>query len=147
LHRRRRPERTPRCRVRRQRAGRAIGPGGVPLPRGARRQLQLRRRDRRLRALEQPLRDRHRARHRAMFVRSLTVMLVQKGTLTEYRYLEHGAFWAIIALAAIMFLQTVTPIPELVTGLIGAGFIGLSFMSSLRHNRRVATAADPRPAR
>ena len=77
----------------------------------------------------------------------LAAFLVQKGTLTEYRYLEHGAFWAIIALAAIMFLQTVTPIPELVTGLIGAGFIGLSFMSSLRHNRRVATAADPRPAR
>ena len=37
----------------------------------------------------------------AMFVRSMTVMLVDKGTLTEYRYLEHGAFYAIIALAAI----------------------------------------------
>ena len=35
----------------------------------------------------------------AMFVRSLTIMLVDKGTLTSYRYLEHGAFYAIIALA------------------------------------------------
>jgi hypothetical protein len=72
----------------------------------------------------------------AMFVRSLTIMLVERGTLTEYRYLEHGAFWAIIALAAIMFLQTVMHIPEVVTGLIGAGFIALAFVSSVRHNRR-----------
>src|SRR5687768_12966553 len=27
----------------------------------------------------------------AMFVRSMTVMLVDKGTLSEYRFLEHGA--------------------------------------------------------
>jgi uncharacterized protein len=82
----------------------------------------------------------------AMFVRSLTILLVQRGTLTEYRYLEHGAFWAIIALAAIMFLQTVMHIPEVVTGLIGAGFIVLAFISSLRHNRREssrAAASDP----
>ena len=37
----------------------------------------------------------------AMFVRSMTVMLVDKGTLSEYRYLEHGAFWAIMALATV----------------------------------------------
>ncbi len=72
----------------------------------------------------------------AMFVRSLTIMLVEEGTLAEYRYLEHGAFWAIIALGAIMFLQTVLEIPEVVTGLIGAGFIVLAFVSSVRHNRR-----------
>jgi hypothetical protein len=37
----------------------------------------------------------------AMFVRSMTIMLVDRGTLAQYRYLEHGAFWAIIVLAAI----------------------------------------------
>lgn len=73
----------------------------------------------------------------AMFVRSLTIMLVDEGTLAEYRYLEHGAFWAIIALGTIMFLQTVVHVPEVVTGLIGAGFIGLSWVSSLRYNRRL----------
>ncbi len=52
----------------------------------------------------------------AMFVRSLTIMLVERGTLTEYRYLEHGAFYAIIALGVIMFVKTVTPVPETVTG-------------------------------
>jgi len=32
----------------------------------------------------------------AMFVRSMTIHLVRAGTLAQYRYLEHGAFWAII---------------------------------------------------
>ncbi|NNM78621.1 DUF475 domain-containing protein [Sphingomonas sp. ID1715] len=67
----------------------------------------------------------------AMFVRSMTVMLVDKGTLAEYRFLEHGAFYAIVALAAIMLLSARYEIPETVTGLIGAGFIGLAFVSSL----------------
>ncbi len=71
----------------------------------------------------------------AMFVRSLTVMFVEQGTLDQFRYLEHGAFYAIGALAAIMFLGTVHEISEVVTGLIGAGFIGLALIASIRHNR------------
>jgi hypothetical protein len=74
----------------------------------------------------------------AMFVRSMTVMLVRKGTLTEYRYLEHGAFWAILALAVIMLLSAKYEIPETVTGLIGAVLIGFSLVWSVRHNRRDA---------
>jgi uncharacterized protein len=72
----------------------------------------------------------------AMFVRSLTLMLVRNGTLSEYRYLEHGAFWAIVALAAIMLISAHVEIPETVTGLIGAVLIGLSLWWSVRHNRR-----------
>jgi hypothetical protein len=72
----------------------------------------------------------------AMFVRSLTIMLVAQGTLTEYRYLEHGAFYAIVALGVIMFVKTLVHVPEAVTGLIGAGFIVLAFADSVRHNRR-----------
>lgn len=71
----------------------------------------------------------------AMFVRSMTVMLVDKGTLAEYRFLEHGAFWAIIALAVIMLLSARFEIPETITGLIGALLIGLSLWWSVRHNR------------
>lgn len=71
----------------------------------------------------------------AMFVRSMTVMLVDRGTLTQYRYLEHGAFYAILALAAIMLLSVRFEIPETVTGLIGAGLIGLAFWASLRANK------------
>ncbi|NBW76460.1 MAG: DUF475 domain-containing protein [Sphingomonadaceae bacterium] len=72
----------------------------------------------------------------AMFVRSMTIHLVKQGTLAEYRYLEHGAFWAIIALGAIMLLSAKFHIPETVTGLIGAVLIGLSLWWSIRHNRR-----------
>ena len=73
----------------------------------------------------------------AMFVRSMTLLLVRKGTLSEYRFLEHGAFWAIIALGAIMLLTAVVEIPESITGLIGAVLVGLSFWWSVRHNRRI----------
>jgi hypothetical protein len=76
----------------------------------------------------------------AMFVRSMTVMLVRKGTLTEYRYLEHGAFWAILALAVIMLLSAKFEIPETVTGLIGAVFIGFSLLWSIRFNKREAAS-------
>ena len=71
----------------------------------------------------------------AMFVRSMTILLVDKGTLAEYRYLEHGAFWAILALAAIMLLSARFHIPEVITGLIGALLIGFALYASVRHNR------------
>jgi len=72
----------------------------------------------------------------AMYVRSMTIMLVEQGTLTQYRFLEHGAFYAIIALSVIMLAQAVVPIPEVITGLLGAGLIGVSLWSSIRWNRR-----------
>jgi uncharacterized protein len=72
----------------------------------------------------------------AMFVRSLTIMLVERETLASYRYLEHGAFYAIIALAVMMFLNAVTHIPEVLTGFIGAAFIATAFFDSIRYNRR-----------
>lgn len=72
----------------------------------------------------------------AMFVRSMTLLLVRQGTLAEYRFLEHGAFWAIVALGAIMLASVRWEIPESVTGLIGAVLIGLALWWSVRHNRQ-----------
>lgn len=71
----------------------------------------------------------------AMFVRSMTIFLVRRGTMSEYRYLEHGAFYAILALAMIMYINTFAHIPEVITGLIGAALIGLAFWASVRANR------------
>ncbi len=71
----------------------------------------------------------------AMFVRSLTVYLVEKGTLDEYVFLEHGAHYAIGALAIIMFGSIVWHISEVVTGLIGVGFIVAAFASSLLYKK------------
>ncbi len=59
----------------------------------------------------------------AMFVRSLTIMLVEQGTLEHFKYLEHSAFWAIGALAMIMFLGAFMHIPEVVTGTLSVAFI------------------------
>lgn len=73
----------------------------------------------------------------AMFVRSLTIMLVEKKTLNKFLYLEHGAHWAIGALAVLMLISTVKEIPEVVTGGIGLGFIVLAFISSVLHNKKM----------
>ena len=81
----------------------------------------------------------------AMFVRSMTIHLVKQGTLAQYRFLENGAFWAIIVLGAIMLLSAKFHIPETVTGLIGAILIGLSLWWSVRHQRR-EDAANPENA-
>ncbi|MBK1721646.1 DUF475 domain-containing protein [Thiocystis violacea] len=72
----------------------------------------------------------------AMFVRSLTVYLVNKGTLDEYIFLEHGAHWAIGALAGIMLANIFVHTPEVVTGLIGVAFIVLAVISSIRYKRQ-----------
>jgi len=74
----------------------------------------------------------------AMFVRSLTVFLVRKGTLADYVYLEHGAHWAIGALAVILLVGIGYHVNEVVTGLIGVAFIGAAFLSSIMRNRRIA---------
>ena len=70
-----------------------------------------------------------------MYVRSLTVFLVRKGTLNDYVFLEHGAHWAIGALAVLLMITIEHHIPEVVTGLIGVGFIALAFLWSLRYNK------------
>lgn len=72
----------------------------------------------------------------AMFVRSFTLLLVERGTLSRYRYLEHGAFWAIGALAVIMLLSAKYHIHEAVTGLVGAALIVLSLGSSVLANQK-----------
>ncbi|MER7769598.1 DUF475 domain-containing protein [Kitasatospora sp. NPDC096140] len=79
----------------------------------------------------------------AMYIRSLTVFLVRKGTLDDYVYLEHGAHYAIGALAAILLVGIKYHIPEIVTGLIGVAFIGLALGSSILRNRREGAEDEP----
>lgn len=74
----------------------------------------------------------------ALFVRTLTVMLVEKKALEEFRYLEHGAFYAVGALAMVMLLDLFIHIPEVIIGLMGIAIIGMSLLSSLRHRRQEA---------
>jgi hypothetical protein len=76
----------------------------------------------------------------ALFVRSMTVYLVNKGTLDRFVFLEHGAHYAIGVLAVIMLIGTVQHVPEVLTGFIGIAFIAASVWSSIRHRRAVAGA-------
>lgn len=72
----------------------------------------------------------------AMFVRSMTIHLVESGTLNTYKYLEHSAFWAIGFLAVIMLLSAHCHFPEWITGVIGAVMIGLGLAHSIHENRK-----------
>jgi hypothetical protein len=71
----------------------------------------------------------------AMFVRSLTIMLVDKGTLEQFEYLEHSAFYAIGVLAMTMFIGTFMHIPESVIGLSSAAIIALGVIHSIYKQR------------
>jgi hypothetical protein len=68
----------------------------------------------------------------AFFVRSLTIMFVEKETLSKFAYLEHGAFYAILSLAMLMLLDPFFHIPEWITGLLGAAIITVSFIWSVK---------------
>ncbi|MEJ7783684.1 MAG: DUF475 domain-containing protein [Solirubrobacteraceae bacterium] len=72
----------------------------------------------------------------AIYIRTLTVYLVRQGVLGEYRYLEHGAHWAIGVLAVLLFVNIEGHVPEVITGLLGATLIIAAFVSSVVVNRR-----------
>ena len=73
----------------------------------------------------------------AIFVRSMTIYLVEKGTLDAYIYLEHGAHYAIGALAFIMLASgTGLHVPEVVTGLIGVAFIVWAVIASIQYRKQ-----------
>jgi len=66
----------------------------------------------------------------AFFVRSLTIYMVENEILEQFKFLEHGAFYAVACLAGIMLVHPLMHVPEVVTGLLGVGFIGWAFLSS-----------------
>lgn len=68
----------------------------------------------------------------ALVVRELTVWLVRHDTLTELIYLEHGAYYAVGALAVMLGISLAVEVPEAITGLIGAVIIAASLVSSFK---------------
>ena len=75
----------------------------------------------------------------AMFVRSLTIYLVRKGTLDEFVHLDHGAHWAIGALAMILLVTINFEVSEFITGFVGVALIVAAFYTSVRHNKKHAS--------
>lgn len=79
----------------------------------------------------------------ALFVRSMTVQLVKTGTLSEFRYLEHGAHWAIGVLAICMLIGVGgIDIPDWAVGLIGVVFIIAAAIHSKRDNKKDEAEAE-----
>lgn len=74
----------------------------------------------------------------AMYVRSMTLMFVDRGTLAQFRYLEHGAFYSVLFLSVVMFLETQIEVSEIATGCVGVVVILAALRSSVRHNRQDA---------
>ena len=72
----------------------------------------------------------------ALWVRSMTIYLVRKGTLGQYRYLEHGAYYTIAVLAAALLLSLFIEVPDAITGIIGVGIIGSAIAASIQARRR-----------
>ncbi|MFZ9035773.1 MAG: DUF475 domain-containing protein [Francisellaceae bacterium] len=72
----------------------------------------------------------------AMYVRSLTIFFVRHNTLAKFRYLEHGAHYAIGFLAIVMFIKIFTHVPEWLTGTVGIGLIVIAFIHSTIANGR-----------
>jgi len=77
----------------------------------------------------------------AIFVRSLTVYMVKKRTLESLIYLEHGAHWAIGALAVLLLLSITVHVNEFITGSIGMFFIASAFFASLAARKAKAQKA------
>lgn len=73
----------------------------------------------------------------AMFVRSLTIYMVRKRILESFIYLEHGAHYAILALAVIMFIKIFYEVSEIITGTASMLFIALALIHSVLKRRNI----------
>ncbi|RAX58854.1 hypothetical protein CCZ01_01270 [Helicobacter monodelphidis] len=71
----------------------------------------------------------------AFFVRSLTIYFVEKKVLSEFIFLEHGARYAILFLATLMFVQIFHHIPEVIVGSVGMIIIVIAFVHSVIHSK------------
>lgn len=72
----------------------------------------------------------------ALYVRTITVHMLKRGVLDTYRYIEHGAHYAIGILALIMLVSLKYEVPEVITGLTGVVVIIWSLIHSIRYDAR-----------
>ena len=75
----------------------------------------------------------------ALWVRTLTIQLVRHKSLNNYRYLEHGAHYAILALSLALLGGMIREVPEVVTGFVGIIIIAGAFQASRKVRATSAT--------
>jgi hypothetical protein len=71
----------------------------------------------------------------ALYVRSMTVHMMKGGVLDRFRYVEHGAHYAIGILAVILLVSVRHEVPEIISGLTGLAVIVYAFVDSSIANR------------
>lgn len=74
----------------------------------------------------------------ALFIRSMTVLLVRQRILQEFVFLEHGAHYAIGALGIMMLLSINLHFSELITGTLGLICIAASLWDSWRERGKIS---------
>jgi uncharacterized protein len=72
----------------------------------------------------------------AGYIRCLTVFVVRRGTLDQYRYLEHGAYYAIGMLALLLMVEVWHDVPDVLTAGMGAAMIVAAVLSSVWESNR-----------
>ena len=73
----------------------------------------------------------------AVFVRSMTILLVERNIIGQFKYLETAAFWAIFTLVASMFASALhVDLGSALSGLISLAIISLGIITSLPRRRR-----------
>ncbi|MBI5357622.1 DUF475 domain-containing protein [Candidatus Saccharibacteria bacterium] len=72
----------------------------------------------------------------ALFVRAITVHMLRRNVIGKYRYLDHGAHYAIGALALIMLTSIKYEVPEVVVGLTGITIITITLVHSWFANKK-----------
>ena len=76
----------------------------------------------------------------ALWVRSLTLLMVRRRTLEAYRYLEHGAHYTIAVLAVVLLLGLFYDIPEVYAGILGIVIVSSSIWSSIKAREKYQEA-------
>lgn len=82
----------------------------------------------------------------AGYIRALTVYVVRKGTLEEYRYLEHGAYYSIALLAVLLLWEIWRDVPDWITACTGAVVITLAWATSVWAAKRQRREEEAREA-
>ena len=67
----------------------------------------------------------------ALWVRSLTLFMVERSVLHAYRYLEHGAHYTIGVLAFVLLAGLFFDIPEVIAGVAGIAIVAAAIMNSI----------------
>ena len=71
----------------------------------------------------------------ALFVRSITIHMIRKDVMQKYRYLDHGAHYAIGVLAVIMLSSIKYDVPEVIVGMTGITIISITLIHSWVENK------------